>query len=623
MKRFCSVVLSVLFSIAVAGQNIKPYFEGSAKLEDSYGMCAHFTFGGELWDQSTMREQARLLKILGCNIVRCDVLDDAVNKDNNASLDRVLTTLGRNNLDFLGIAYDFRLSSKQWDKSDDHFDKFVDTIHKYYVPKLHYLEFYNEVNFSKLPGLGRHYTDDLRQLYALKKKNKKFKLVFSGISDSHYDFLDSAMQSKAYRYFDIMNFHTYRIPEDIPSVMKVIHDNMVRYHWNKPVWMTECGMQTARDTSNNTNRDFFTKVVPAALKKTGYVMKGLKIGVISDVAKSYCVLNEGEVRDYITNLGATPIYVTFQQLASINPKDIPVLVVTSGESFYSEYFPAILNYVRNGGTIILSYGAPFYYDASNGNKGVGKFYAEQLHIGQIYWWDDMAKKLSAPEVPTYHIANKRFGVDYTYGFANDGVHSARYLTDSYLKGKDKMIPISYAGNDKYRGTVTALYQLNSDLKGNIIIQTRIGTGRIVDKEDEQARRVARIHLIAFAYGVDKVFWYKFRSNEQNLYYGEDNFGMVHKDLSPKPAYYAYKTLIAMCPNGSTRPVLQIKDGIYEAKWNKPDGVHVKALWCKQGYTYIDIDQKIGQEFYNYMGKKLDISNGKLKVSTGVIFIVTK
>ena len=623
MKRFYLVILSIFSYITVWGQNIKPYFIGSSTLKDPYGICAHFTFSGAQWDKSTMPEQSRLMKDLGCNIVRCDVLDDAVNQDNNASLDQVLTTLGKNKLDFLGIAYDFRLSSKQWNQSDSHFDQFLNTIQKGYISKLHYLEFHNEVNFSKLPGLGQHYTDDLKQLYALKKKNKNFRVVFSGIADTRLDFLDSTMQNNAYRYFDIMNFHTYRIPEDIPSLMKVIYDNMTKYHWSKPVWLTECGMHTARDTSNNTNRDFFTKVVPDALKKIGYAMKGLKIGVINDVAKSYCVLNEEEVRDYITNLGAIPIYVTFQQLNSLNPKNIPVLVATSGESFYSEYFPAILNYVRNGGTIILSYGTPFYYDASNGNKGVGKNYTQQLHIGQLYWWEDAAKKLKAPETPNKEYGNPKFEVQYSWLFNQKTGNTARYLTDKNLRGNDQMIPITYAGNDAYTGVVAALYKLNSDLKGNIIIQTRLGTGGIVDKEDEQARRVARIHLIAFAYGVDKVFWYKFRSNEQNLYYSEDNFGMVHKDLSPKPAYYAYKTLIKMCPNGSTRPVLQIKDGIYKAGWTKPDGIHVFALWCKQGYTYLNIDQKGGQEFYNYMGKKLDLLNGKLKVSTGVVFSVTK
>lgn len=97
-----------------------------------------------------------------------------------------------------------------------------------------------------------------------------------------------------------------------------------------------------------------------------------------------------------------------------------------------------------------------------------------------------------------------------------------------------------------------------------IDQTRLRTQRYVNKEMEQARRVARIYLISFAYGVDKVFWYKFRSYEKDPYYTEDNFGIVHSDLTPKPAYYAYKTMTTLCPSGSTRPVLEVSGDIYKA-----------------------------------------------------------
>lgn len=185
-----------------------------------------------------------------------------------------------------------------------------------------------------------------------------------------------------------------------------------------------------------------------------------------------------------------------------------------------------------------------------------------------------------------------------------------------------MTPIIYAGDRDFNGVVAALYQLNSDLKGNVIIQTRMGTQRLADLEDEQARRVARIHLIAFAYGVDKVFWYKFRSNELDPYYSEDNFGMVHADLSPKPAYYAYKTLIQMLPNGSTRPNLRIKDGIYKAEWIRPDGKHVTAYWCKGGFAYITLDTKPDMVI-DYMGNKLNSNNKQVKISTGVVYIITK
>nr|MBP7473448.1 hypothetical protein [Prevotella sp.] len=200
--------------------------------------------------------------------------------------------------------------------------------------------------------------------------------------------------------------------------------------------------------------------------------------------------------------------------------------------------------------------------------------------------------------------------------------SPRYLTESKSKGKDKMVPISYEGDDNFKGVVAALYQLNSDLKGNIIIQTRLGTQRLSDLEDEQARRVARIHLIAYAYGVDKVFWYEFRSPEVDPYYSEDNFGMVHKDLSPKPAYYAYKTLIRMLPNGSIRPVLTVKDGIYKAEWKRPDGKRVAAYWWEEGFTSINLDSEF-QTGIDYMGNRITPVNDKLKISCGVVYVVTK
>lgn len=483
-----------------------------------------------------------------------------------------------------------------------------------------YLEFQNEVNYSRVPSLGHHYTEDLKMLYGLRKSSSKLKILFSGIGDAHFDVLDSIMNYGADRYFDIMNFHTYRLPEDIPSVMNIIKANMDKYHWNKPIWMTECGMHTAKYRIKDTNYAFFTKVVPHSLSKCGVSLKNLTVGVINDVPHAYCSLEENEVNEYIIKQGWKCAYLTLEQLKDVSPINVPVLILAQTESFYSEYFPALLDYVRRGGTIVLPFGAPFYYDASF-NKSVGKTYANQLHIGQLYYWDVDAQQAKAPERPTYYRYNENFGVRYSFYQPGDGM-TPRYLTSFLLKDKDKMTPITYAGDRNYNGVVAALYQLNSDLKGNVIIQTRMGTQRLVDLEDEQARRIARIHLIAFAFGVDKVFWYKFRSNEIDPYYSEDNFGMVHADLSPKPAYNAYKTLIQMLPNGSTRPVLTIRNGIYKAEWKRPDGKHVAAYWCKDGFTYIDLTLR-PEIVYDYIGDKKTLSGNSIKIDSGVTYIISK
>lgn len=97
--------------------------------------------------------------------------------------------------------------------------------------------------------------------------------------------------------------------------------------------------------------------------------------------------------------------------------------------------------------------------------------------------------------------------------------------------------------------------------------------------------------------------------------------MVHKDLSPKPAYYAYKTLIRMLPNGSTRPVLTVKDGIYKAEWKRPDGIKVAAYWCKEGFTSINLESE-SQTVIDYSNRITPL-NDKLKISCGVVYVVTK
>ena len=615
-----SRIITVLFIFclipySLSAQSIKPFFECTKKLQGPYGMCAHFTFTNSKGDYDTRDQQAAILHSLGCNIVRSDVLYNFVNNSNTGILDAAMSSTYNNKLGLLGIIYDFRLSKSSWANTSD-FHKYVETLKSHYASKLKYVEFHNEVNFSKLPYLGKRYVDDLQELQALKKRNKRLKIVFSGIADTRYDFLDSVMSIGGYKYFDIMNFHTYRAPEDIPTVMKIIADNMKKYHWSKPVWLTECGMNTAKYDLGETNYDFYIKVVPTALRKIGYKLKGLKVGVINDFERKYFSLSDSEISEY-TKQGAVCKFFKLGEISNLNPKDTPVLFLAPREFFYSEFFPAVLTYVRNGGTIVLPYGAPFYFDSSENGKGVGKMYANMLHIGQLYWWDPEAKRLSLQQETAFCKGNTDFGVDYNFG-SKQGVISPRYLTSTQLKGKDRMTPITYAGDNNYKGVVAALYQLNSDLKGNIIIQTRIGSKAYTNLEDEQARSVARFHIMAFAYGIDKVFWYKFRSNEQDLYYSEDNFGIVHKDLSPKPAYYAYKTLIKMLPNGSTRPTLQISDGIYKAQWRRPDSKLVSAYWCKTGFTYLYPSSNVG--VYNYLGKTVS-NHGMIKVTSGVTYVV--
>ena len=141
------------------------------------------------------------------------------------------------------------------------------------------------------------------------------------------------------------------------------------------------------------------------------------------------------------------------------------------------------------------------------------------------------------------------------------------------------------------------------------------------KEEQQAKYLPRTYLISFAYGIDKVFWYSHRSPEISLSNKEDHYGIVHSNLSPKPAFYTYKALIEMCPNNSTRPTLETENELYVSKWNRPDHTKVTALWTVGSTAVFSLHEYKKPIVYDYMGVKMNVSKS-VEVSDKVVYIVT-
>lgn len=400
--RFSTGILFFLIgNLSLLSQDVSPLFECTQKLDRPYGFCTHITRKAPRYDFRTMPRQMELMRNIGATAVRSDIDYGTISDHGTALLDTILKETRRNGFGFLGIAYDSEFQKKVW-QNNTAFTPYLRTLCDRYAGKMRYVEFCNEVNLVGQEKVADHYVDDLKRFYDIKKKNRKLRILFSGIlADHRFEFLDSAMSRGAYRYIDVMNFHSYRTPEDMIPLMQRIRDNMHRYGWSKPVWITECGMHTA-------------------------------------------------------------------------------------------------------------------------------------------------------------------------------------LTGSHS-----------------HETTAA-------------------------REDEQARRVARIHLIAFAYGVDKVFWYKFRACENDHTYSEDFFGLVHHDLAPKPAYYAYKALTSMCPTGSMRPVLTRHEQTYDVHWKRTDKRQVRALWNPAGNSQLELHNVDGVQFFDYMGRPISI-NGQTSITlgSGVIYALSK
>ena len=100
-------------------------------------------------------------------------------------------------------------------------------------------------------------------------------------------------------------------------------------------------------------------------------------------------------------------------------------------------------------------------------------------------------------------------------------------------------------------------------------------------EETQAKWTARGMAICFAEGVERFFAYNFRSTELDPYYSERHFGLVHSNLTPKPAYAAFVEFIKRRPQGSVnldRPWHDVSRRHFFPAWKCPDGRVVEMRW---------------------------------------------
>ncbi|MCS7238037.1 MAG: beta-galactosidase [Thermoguttaceae bacterium] len=98
-------------------------------------------------------------------------------------------------------------------------------------------------------------------------------------------------------------------------------------------------------------------------------------------------------------------------------------------------------------------------------------------------------------------------------------------------------------------------------------------------EEVQAQMLPRAYLLALHEGVERVIWYEFQAPEGKPDYNEDHFGIVHRDLRPKPAYVAYRTLTSLRPTGSKIVAGWEERGVFCRSWDDPQGTRIWALWC--------------------------------------------
>ncbi|MDR2764173.1 MAG: beta-galactosidase [Tannerella sp.] len=151
-------------------------------------------------------------------------------------------------------------------------------------------------------------------------------------------------------------------------------------------------------------------------------------------------------------------------------------------------------------------------------------------------------------------------------------------------------------------------------------------GDVEVTEENQAEGLPQSILLSLRFGIERYFWYEFQAPEYNSFDREDRFGIVHRNLEPKPAYFAYATLCKLYPEGSKvdMSVEWNRKNCCIVSWTQPSGVRVWAIWSPGGTQRVPV--KIGkglQQVYDYTGKALPAAETAktLSVGPGVTYLV--
>ncbi len=597
----------------------QPLFECSERLVDPYGICSHIS--RPAIDFPLREQNLAQMNTLGVGWVRTDLdwytgMKDGDTRFDPTVFDSTLISCEAHGVRWLPVLDRGNNQAKAWEDVPGYL-RYIRLLAEHYRGRLDHWEVINEVNL--IPGwtkeeLGRNYAAVLRAVYdELKRINPDCRVVYGGQGEVWDEFLETVCKEGFYQHTDVMNFHTYNAPEELPASFRRIRSMMDRYGWSKPVWLTETGFHTQPPLKAN-HSEFYRDVLPEALRRIGLKPSRCRVAIVYDVDARVPAPTEEELLYYSAFREVRLIRAA--EVKDIDAERYQLLVPSYGEFFPGEHTDAVVQYVRDGGTLLCPRGVPFAYNASKDNaytqEGMNTAHG-RLHMGFRFWWDDKR----VPEVPTW--CRPAEGMSHTYTWHFDKTRSSRFLTDSTLKPGDRVTPLVQAGNEDYTGTVAALYEFDSELKGNIIVQTRMDDEW--RSEAEQARRLPRAFLISFAYGIDKVFWYKLCNFGQNLDDHESHFGIIHSDFSPKPAFAAMKTLTELCPEHSTRPVLTVDGDLYEARWQHPDGRHVTAIWTTGARRMVSVKDK-PLFVRNHLGENVRVKKGQVEIGGGIIYLVS-
>lgn len=601
---FLVVVLALICVTPLKSQShtLPQLFNGESTLKNQYGITSHITWHGFEYDD--YKHNVDLIKQSGNNIIRTDFsaknLGWDIGKADYTIWDNVYkeaTTVG---LQLLPMIYcDPKSITKG---SNGTLKDYVETCVSRYGNHVAGWEIGNEfdlVNAEDGSRPPREYLAILKETYnAIKATNKNNKVLIGAIGSIENHYLKDLLSAKASDFFDILSIHHYcshGVPESIIHFYYKLDSLLSHYHFEKPVWLTETGYKSYQGPADQDI--FYTEILPSIYQRLGIDISKYSMGLLYDNRISKSNRNQDN-RNIYSGFKSSHL-VGLEELKNLSVKKCPVLMILFKEFFPKGYFADLKSYVQRGGTVVFPEGGAALFNEldleTNDFRPVGKKYYKPLHINYMFEWEAEAKEKGVKRI---NSINTVVGKEIKYAWHNDDYLNPQYLMDDNLDEGDELIPLVYGTDVKYTGIVAACYRLNSDLKGNVIIQTRQNHSQCVS-ERLQASRIPRLLLISYAMGIDKVLPYCLRDREEDR-----GYGLVKVNNQKKTSFKSLETLTRFLPSGSSRPIIETKDNQYIASWRMPDGNKVFCVWSSligQGNT---INVKGQARYYDESGQRI-------------------
>lgn len=623
-----------------------------------YGVCAHLQ-GGE--EHAAMPQNLRVLTAAGIRWTRADFSWSGVQHEEGGSwhfdhLDRVVENAEKEGVSVLPILnYNVRWATPAY-RHLDQWCAYVEAVVTRYKDRIRYWEVWNEQNLEGFWGdkpSGANYAILLQATYkTIKKIDPGLQVVYGGLAGVPMEYVIATLEAGAAEYFDVFNVHPYRHgmttmarTQEYYSLMCRLENVLKAYKpGGCPVWITEFGWATPPAEWQT-----HLGVIRAAKATLAPAAKNWKIAILHD--KNYPASYNFSRVEYEKRIPADvkAVFITLGELKRLDAKEYDALLLPPGEQCLTPFWNEITAYVRDGGTLFLFGGVPLYYhtELKDGMllpkkvwRETSDEYRDTLRISWEAWWH-------RPEGEIPREANIVVPDAMKNAFAGLNVQGRgeRFLTDKKLKTGDRFIPVLAAKRDAYEGVAAAIYDLNSDMKGAVVVSTMLNQD-VSTTEEEQAVFLPQAYLMSFEAGVQRYFWYEFQSMEGDAMDKEHHFGIVHRDLSPKPAYQAFKTLTKARPAGSVerdKNMLTISsraihtmtaeeyrvqsspwnqaDVYCEARWQRPDAKSGVAYWDPAGQREIPLRETEILEIYDYLGNPVTPRDGKLTIGPSVIYVI--